>query len=471
MGIPMTTKHSDFLSPAPPDYKWPRCPEADQFVENAVRNFLGRHAFARRLSERMHVETSTLFSVWVDHLMMPAKACSPETMKRLGFWEDKKVQRPSGAKVYFHPFADLPRLIISSKYKETGCAIRVDDLWRFQLAQGLTLAIVGDPYTAYRYSRLPDSAAEFLIVERRGSLNFVPDKKNRGSAYIRCFERWASRRRFFDSDTQGMKETLKLAREIVKDVGTGAAATLFLEGERIYWQKRNHAAQIQKARQDELGLGWANHDHHTFRSSRSQFPMLVNILLTFGFKKRERYYAGKDAGWGAQIMEQPEAGVIIFADVDLSPEDVAVDFSKIALPDLRKPGTVGLWCALHGESMLQAGMHHLEAKFDFDQLRRDLQAKQIDTMPPFSDFTFLRQAFTRAEMWTVPEARLAALRNAGKISEDAYQQIKTRGAVGSHMENLQRQEGFKGFNQKGVSDIITAVNPEKQALSKHSEAA
>jgi hypothetical protein len=37
------------------------------------------------------------------------------------------------------------------------------------------------------------------------------------------------------------------------------------------------------------------------------------------------------------------------------------------------------------------------------------------------------------------------------------------------MENLQRHEGFKGFNQRGVSEIISAVNPEKQALSQPSE--
>ncbi len=215
-----------------------------------------------------------------------------------------------------------------------------------------------------------------------------------------------------------------------------------------------------------MGLGWANHDHHTFRSSRANFPLLISILLALGFKKRERYYAGKDAGWGAQIMEQPEAGLIIFADVDLAPQDVTVDFSKVALPDLAKPGTVGLWCALHGESMLQAGMHHLEAKFDFDLLKKDLEVRQIEIMKPFSDFSFLRQAFTKAEMWPVPEARLSELRDKGALSPEAYEQIKAKGAVGSHMENLQRREGFKGFNQRGVSEIIAAVNPEMLALGK-----
>jgi hypothetical protein len=464
----MAIKNSDFLQPAPPEYKWPRCPEADGFVDDTIRVFLEKHAFAHHLAERMRVETSTLFPVWVDHILLPAKSYSPKTLATLGFWEDKKVRRPSGAKVFYHPYADLPRLVVSARIKEIGCAIMVDNIWRFQLAHRLSLPIDGAPYSAYRSCRLTDGLSDLFIVERRGSLTLVPEARGEGQTYLACFERWMTRPRAFESDAQGMKETLKLAKEIVKDVGTGPAATLFLDGERVYWQSRNRAAHVQKTRQDELGLGWANHDHHTFRSSRSQFPTLINILLTFGFKKRERYYAGKDAGWGAQIMEQPEAGVIIFADVDLAPEDVSVDFSKIALPDLQKPGTVGLWCALHGESMLQAGMHHLEAKFDFDQLKRDLQEKNVETMPPFSDFSFLRQAFTKAEMWRVSEPRLSHLLGAGKISGEAYAQIKEKGAVGSHMENLQRREGFKGFNQKGVSEIIAAVNPEKQAVSGHS---
>src|SRR5205085_1714900 len=109
--------------------------------------------------------------------------------------------------------------------------------------------------------------------------------------------------------------------------------------------------------------------------------------------KRERYFAGNDAGWGAQILEQVEDGTVIFADVDLSPDDMAVDFSRVAMAEFKKPNTVGLWCALHGDSILQSGMHHLEAKFDYVKLRADLQERGVETMPPFSDFPHLRQAF------------------------------------------------------------------------------
>ena len=33
------------------------------------------------------------------------------------------------------------------------------------------------------------------------------------------------------------------------------------------------------------------------------------------------------------------------------------------------------------------------------------------------------------------------------------------GALGSHLENLQRKGGYKGFNQQAVSHIIAATDP------------
>ena len=123
------------------------------------------------------------------------------------------------------------------------------------------------------------------------------------------------------------------------------------------------------------------------------------MFTALGFQLRERFHAGAHAGWGAQILEHPTTGIVIFADLDLAPEEATHDFSHEPLPELPRPGTVGLWVALHGESILEAGMHHLEAQFDFDALRDGLKAEAgIETMPPFSDFPFLRQAFTASRV-------------------------------------------------------------------------
>lgn len=71
---------------------------------------------------------------------------------------------------------------------------------------------------------------------------------------------------------------------------------------------------------------------------------------------------------------------MVFADVDLLPEETDVDFSTHKLPPAPKLNTVGLWVGLHGESFLEAGMHHLEARFDFDGLRDQLRQQGVNTM-------------------------------------------------------------------------------------------
>ena len=99
--------------------------------------------------------------------------------------------------------------------------------------------------------------------------------------------------------------------------------------------------------------------------------------------------------------EQPVVGIVVFSDVDLMPEELRVDVSSQKLPPSARLGTVGLWVGLHGESFLDAGMHHLEARFDYRLLREQLKDEGVNTMNPFSDFEFLRQAFTEGERWPV----------------------------------------------------------------------
>ena len=457
-------KQSQFLTPAPLHYVWPQCPEADQFIQERIADFLKGHSFARRLTERMREETSTEFQAWVDHVVLSKKEFSEATLNKLGFVKDTAAKTPTGTVLFWHPFADLPRVLLSSKSVPITCAIMVENLADFNLAHRLSLPTQGMPYSTYRQCILHGEKGELRLIERRGTRSLVPDHINRASKYIEAVEAWLKRPRQWDSNAEGMKYALNLAKTVVRSVGTGMGSWAFLEAERRYWQSKNRAAQVQKARQDRLGLGWANHDHHTFRSSRSAFRMLMEILQTFGFKKRERYYAGAEAGWGAQILEQPEARLIIFADVDLAPEETSIDFASKVLPELPTVGTVGLWCALHGDSMLESGLHHLEAKFDFEGLRDTLKGAGVNFMKPFSDFPHLRQAFSEGELWPVATERLGELLRSGRISKEAHDRIKQNGAVGSHMENLQRRNGFKGFNQRGVSQIIRAVNPETQAL-------
>jgi hypothetical protein len=275
---------------------------------------------------------------------------------------------------------------------------------------------------------------------------------------------WHARKRCFADDAEAFTATEATLIRVIELCGsTDLACHVVFEVEREYWQSRNRAAQVQKARQDRLGLGWANHDHHTFRSSRRFFPRLIRLFETLGFQLRERFHAGHHAGWGAQVLEHPTTGIVIFADLDLAPEELGFDFAHEPLPELERPNTVGLWVGLHGESILEAGMHHLEAQFDFDALRSDLKRDAaIETMKPFSNFPFLRQAFTEGERWPVSKRRADRLLADGWITPSEHDRFLAEGAIGSHLENLERTEGFKGFNQQAVSAIIAETDPRRQ---------
>ena len=59
------------------------------------------------------------------------------------------------------------------------------------------------------------------------------------------------------------------------------------------------------------------------------------------------------------------------------------------------------------------------------------------------------------------DALLALLPAAATVTE----RFLTHGATGSHLENPERIDGFKGFNQQGVSDIINRTDP-RRALAR-----
>src|SRR5207253_1639504 len=158
-----------------------------------------------------------------------------------------------------------------------------------------------------------------------------------------------TRERNFESDEHGYAHASKLVDE--SPLPTPVKCALFFEAERRYWQRRNRAAQVQKARQDKLGLGWGNHDHHTYRCSRVNF-------------------------------------------------------------------------ARHGDSFRQAGMNHLEAQFDFDSLRDQLEREDVKTMKPFTNFPYLRQAFTEGERWTVDAKRIDRALQAGWITDEQAQKFR-----------------------------------------------
>ncbi|MGH7214873.1 MAG: hypothetical protein ACREIT_08925 [Tepidisphaeraceae bacterium] len=447
-----------------PPFEWSRHPEADQLVRGLVDGLLSRCAPVARLAEAMREQTGTRFFDWVDHLVLPVTSRLEQELLAAGF-VSKSV--PGAVRCLVHEGGMFPRVLLGEG-AVSRVAIKVESVTDFLCAWHVPPAepTEGAPLSPLRRARaFEEDGVELWVIERHGHRGFdLPEWSARQSALaLRHAESFRRRQRDFSDDVAGFIAANRLIDAAVADLGVGYACDLFFAAEREYWQRRNRAGQMQKARQDRLGLGWANHDHHTYRSSREHFSRLILTLEKLGFVCRERFYAGAEAGWGAQVLEQTDAGVVVFADVDLSPDEVLGDFARNPLSSRDELGTVGLWCGLHGEAFLQAGMHHLEAQFDFDVVREQLESREdVHVMKPFTDFPHLRQAFTEGERWPVREGRIARLLDRGLITHEQAESFRRQGAIGSHLENLERNEGFKGFNQRGISQIISHTDPRRQ---------
>jgi 4-hydroxyphenylpyruvate dioxygenase-like putative hemolysin len=444
---------------------WERHGEAEKACLDLLDDCKRKNAALARLDENLIGKTSSRLLYWVDHFILRDSTRMREKFEGLGF-----VRQPDTAhEAFYHPGALLPRIVLSgnSSGPDQGAALRVESIADFLQANGFRAEIEGGPLGPFRRAHVSaENGVDLTVVERRGTGDYEPVYPE--DAYVRTYlealEAWQTRPRTGDNEEQIFQEIFRIADRLVRQLGPDMAAHIVCLCERTYWLSRNFAARVQQGRQDTLGLGLANHDHHTFRSSRRNFSRLVSLFIRLGFKNRERFYAGAEAGWGAQVMENPAAGLTLFLDVDLAPEEVATEFSREELGERDQLGTVGLWCALHGDSILRAGMHHLAAQFDFERLIADLARHGVGYMAPFSNFPYLKQAFSVAERWEVDPPRVEKLVRDKAITAEQSERFLSQGAVGSHLEDIERREGYKGFNRKNVSAIIRETDPRRHVV-------
>ena len=462
-------------------FHWEPQPEAQKLVNELLEAFLDRNSAAAELAEAMKNESATRFADWIDTIFVPAsKHNIIERLEEVGYEPFETELAADVEACWYHPGGLFP-MIATLNENMHNVALKVESVADFLAAHHVPITeetIGGEPLERTRWAcAFAEDGAELWVIERHGYKGMAEtnDPPALRVAALKHLERFRTRKRDFgvgpQADQRGIDEAHRLVDEAIEEIGRDWACDLFFAAERDYWMRRNTAARVQKARQDRLGLGWGNHDHHTYRGGRGNYARVVALFEKMGFYCRERFYAGIEAGWGAQVLEQPVTGIVIFFDVDMSPDEIRGDFPHEGFgghgfTDKEDLGTIGLWVELHGESLLQAGMHHLEAMFDWHALVEQLETEaDIKTMAPFTTFPYLRQAFTQGEMWPVEPARLEALVNKGHLTNEQADRFRLDGALGSHLENLERNDGFRGFNQQGVSDIISRTDARKQAPS------
>jgi len=441
----------------PSDSKWEPQPAGAAWIAKQLDGFRSQHPDVMPFEILLRDRTGTRIIDWIDHLHL----ASVDGIEAAGFVK-------AGDGWYEHSGALLPVVRQASRDR---MMLRVDSVSDFYVANchRFSISVTGAPFDLRREAILchADSPVDFGMIERNGcsiraDVQPIADRQKIESQSIR--ELLRHRQRNFDNVMSAYDSVQQVVGQAIDTVGRDVACHLFFEAERAYWQGRNRAGQVQYMRQSSIGVGWGNHDHHTYRSSRVCFSRLITLLEMLGFQCRERFYAGLEAGWGAQVIEHPACGVVIFADVDLSPDEIANDFSHHPLESNPNLGTIGLWCALHGEAMFEAGMHHLECQFDFDGARQQLEEFGVKSMKPFTDFPFLRQCFTEGERWQVRPDRIAGAERERWITPEQAARFAAEGAVGSHLEILERNEGYRGFNQTGINEIIRKTDPRFLAV-------
>lgn len=448
----------------PDQFVWHPQPAAQAMVDELLARFLVQHPFARGLADQMSCDAGVRLVDCIDFIAVAENEVSSEWVTKLD-----ETGFETREESYIHPGGIFPVIRVMDGPLRVG--VRVDRIDDFAATHHLDVAFHGRPGGRLRTLATPnaDNSAELWAVERHGWVGFddPADCHEDVHSAARWLERFRVRQRQGEQ-ADVFKATLQLVEEAKRDLPGDWVCDLFFQAERDFWMRRNRAAKLQYDRQCRVGIGWANHDHHTYRSSRVTYAGLIAILEALGLHCRERFYPGPDAGWGAQVLENPRTRITVFADVDMTSEELQTDFPHLGLGPADALGTVGLWCGLHGDSMAAAGMHHLECTFDFAGLAEQLEQQGgIKMMTPFSSYDHLKQQFTEGERWAVEPSRVDALLAHGFISADQAERFKRDGAIGSHMENLERNDGFKGFNQGGITQIIHETDPRRQTAAAH----
>ena len=342
---------------------------------------------ARSIEER----TGSPLLDWIDALHLVATPQRRERWRGLGW---TALEPRSGLEVLRHPDPELPPVVLHEE-PIARLDLRVEDLDAFLDTHDLrgSASLEGDEAACLRRaSWCSGGPRSFGAVERQGAAFLVQHSTIvPRSARSLWKELLRSRRRSFDRPLEGLRELREQLHGCATDLGPGAAAELFLKVEREYWQLRNPAARIQFRRQQNLGLGWGNSGSHAFRCSRQAWPAALDVLEALGFRMEQ----GPDEP-GRLRLDHPQCSARVLLEWD--PSETLNDR--------------GLWVALHGESLLEAGMQRLAAGKPRTRSSDD---------------------WAKEERWQVNPARLELLVQQGVIQAQEAEQLQREGALGSSL--------------------------------------
>ena len=299
-------------------------PRPRRCVDDWIDAALAGNAFAANLAERMRDETNTRFADWVDHLVVADQPGLAATASGARLRPAGRRLTPSGTPVYAHAGGMFPQDRGRSGRRARGP--RGGDQGRVgrRVLAGARPG-AGDPRLSARAlsGRAGRRARRrrLAVVERRGYLGFEPfpgELAREGRMTPARRARRPGRARALAGPAAAVR---RRRRGVRRDRGDARprdrAGRLDRPGlpPRLRGRARLLAVAEPRRRRSRRpgrtgsGSGWANHDHHTFRSLAAVLPAPDRrCSRRSGFQLRERFHAGEHAGWGAQILEHPTTG-------------------------------------------------------------------------------------------------------------------------------------------------------------------
>src|SRR6185437_10303747 len=232
-------------------FQWSPQPAAWKFVNAVAADFLAACPEAAALAGRMSAETGTRFIDWIDHVRLSRRDARVQELKHAGYQADHEGK---GYTVFVNDDGMFPPVMVwDGKFE---IAIKVEFVADFLAANQLLRTISGSPLADLRTCEVfAGPTCAMTIVERHGTRAFEASDDSaakHGILRLAHLEKFRSRPRDLASDEEGFAAAEALIDAAMKDLGRDVTCDIWFAAEREFWERRNHAARVQKARQDRL---------------------------------------------------------------------------------------------------------------------------------------------------------------------------------------------------------------------------
>jgi len=396
--------------------------EAAAHSASVVGTVLRKCPAALHFADLLHARCGVRCLDIVDHLILPGV-----DFEILG-WS------PLGERRWRHSNSSIPDILLGEKL---GFALRVDDVRQFANAVRGILSDHSTRWIGQRLRLFENSDVVVDAVDETGwhGLGAPPTTRivRRAQLHRQLFR---TRPRHFKSTEGGIEVTARMLQAAAADVGGAWASALFLCAEREYWASRCEAGYLRFRRQSQFGIGWSNVEYHSYDCSRAHLHASVQLFETLGFRRidvlSETPSAGQDAesGRAALVMEHEALRTVVLLKVDTIAADTMKSLGQIRLCPTTWHGQSGLWCAIHGESILEGGMSHIAARYAAPAVQNFFAQEGVELLPPFSpdDLGFALQ-LSKGDRRAVDPRRVHALERRGYIGRDAAEDFRLNGAI------------------------------------------